>query len=429
MKTAKGIRGNMTADPNKDITSIAYNHLNLPTTITFTNSRSISFMYDAGGNKLRKTVVQSGSTVYTQDYVGGIEYRNGVLESIFHAEGRITNVNSTLKYEYALKDHLGNTRIMFCDKNGDGLVVVGSSQESSEITQENHYYPFGLAMEGKWLNTPSVLDNKYTYNGKEFNDDFGLNWNDYGARFYDPAIAQWSSFDPKAEKMRSYSPYNYAFNNPMRFIDPDGMQSKDIIIQDKDNKGMNVKYDKGKMYETKFNEKTKRYESTGKEYTGGGYIKGVANALDYIKNSDPKAAQVIDKLESSKSTHTIGNFSKKSMEGGGSINYPTGLGTHTKFTPEKDDKNFTGVATLAHELKHAYNIEIGQKDLTRLPNTQNNQMTYSEADAVNFQNLIHAKLGIDARTKYGDYDLKENKLLRDTNDYKINPLENNYKNQ
>ncbi len=80
----------MTADPNKDITSIAYNHLNLPTTITFTNSRSIGFMYDAGGNKLRKTVVDNGVTQYTQDYVGGIEYRNGVIESIFHSEGRIT---------------------------------------------------------------------------------------------------------------------------------------------------------------------------------------------------------------------------------------------------------------------------------------------------------------------------------------------------
>ena len=219
--------GNLTADPNKEITSIAYNHLNLPTTITFTNSRSISFMYDAGGNKLRKTVVQSGSTVYTQDYVGGIEYRNGVLESIYHAEGRITNVNSVLKYEYALKDHLGNTRIMFCDKNGDGLVVVGSSQESSEITQENHYYPFGLAMEGKWLNTPSVLDNKYTFNGKEYNDDFGLNMNDYGARFYDPAIGKWNGFDAMAEAYQSMSPYHYAMNNPMRFIDPDGMYSID----------------------------------------------------------------------------------------------------------------------------------------------------------------------------------------------------------
>ncbi len=221
--------GNMTADPNKGITGIAYNHLNLPTTITFTGGNAINFLYDAGGNKLRKTV--SGSTSYVQDYVGGIEYRTAAsvttLEAIYHAEGRVTMINSVLKYEYALKDHLGNTRLMFSDKNSDGLITQSTGQEASEVTQENHYYSFGLAMEGTWQNTPSVTDSKYLYNGKELNDDFGLGLMDYGARMYDAAIGRWNSFDPLAEKMRSYSPYNYVLDNPMRFIDPDGMTWKD----------------------------------------------------------------------------------------------------------------------------------------------------------------------------------------------------------
>lgn len=343
--------GNMIRDNNKDITSITYNHLNLPSSIAYVdpqdNIQSVDYTYDAQGTKLKKVTTSGADKMY----VGGIQYEAGLLQFVQTSEGRYDF--SAGVYEYDLKDHLGNVRVTLkttsntfdrsyafegsdpypfnMDEDGmhyinghnssasmnvgssdgmedgvENLVVtisgagtlqfsawsnapwayvdfyftpLGGTESllataappgvvpmfeweemtasvqlpdagslriafstpgwspadfdditivmtgiSGEVIQRDDYYPFGLTFNSYTSGT----ENLYKYNSFEEQKETG--WYDYIARQYDPALGRFLQIDPLADVMRRHSPYNYAFDNPIRFIDPDGMAPDDVVI-------------------------------------------------------------------------------------------------------------------------------------------------------------------------------------------------------
>jgi len=214
--------GNLTSDNNKKISSITYNYLNLPQVITVTGKGTITYTYDASGNKLQKQTVE-GSTTTTTLYGSGTVYVNNVLQFVLHEEGRIRVNSSSNGYicDYFLKDYLGNIRMTITDDNNAIKPVVDATS----------YYPFGLSMAGISSKAANVTPNKIGITGKEiqskeFSDGSGLEQYDFGARYYDPQLGRWHVKDPLAGDYSSYSPYNYCFNNPIILVDLNGMSTE-----------------------------------------------------------------------------------------------------------------------------------------------------------------------------------------------------------
>jgi RHS repeat-associated protein len=271
--------GNLLSDTNKGIGSITYNHLNLPVQIDVYD-KQIKYIYDASGKKVKKNAPEylGGFTGYVDkviDYTGGFQYRDGVLIFFSHDEGYVNvlgnagNQGNEYHYVFNYKDHLGNVRLSY---------GYDPSTSTVKILEEDNYYPFGLKHNNYNISQKTYVKNglgdatistcngcpidyKYKYNGKEFQDELGLNFYDYGARNYDPAIGRWMNIDPLAEASRRFSTYTYANNNPIFFVDPDGRYTSQF-----DN--MNPNQGSGQEYEDPgdyYNIQGQRLGSDGKD--------------------------------------------------------------------------------------------------------------------------------------------------------------------
>ncbi|MDX1955746.1 MAG: DUF6443 domain-containing protein [Chitinophagaceae bacterium] len=130
--------GNLNLDNNKAISSITYNHLNLPLVITITGKGTIVYTYDAAGNKIKKEVNEIGQPLKTTLYLGGAIYENDVMQFLGTEEGRVRPLTGGLgwAYDYFIKDHLGNVRIVLTDEIKSDLYET-LSFEDANLTQQN----------------------------------------------------------------------------------------------------------------------------------------------------------------------------------------------------------------------------------------------------------------------------------------------------
>jgi len=368
-------------DADKNITAISYNYLNKPELIDLTSGNKIQYTYDATGAKLAKKVLAGSAVTGGTYYLGNFVYnQNGVLQYILTSEGRLVPTGNTYRYEYFMKDHLGNTRATY----------AAAAPGLPQVMEYQHYYPFGMQLEALGYTSGADLKNNYLYNGKELQEDYSLNWYDYGARMYDPVIGRFTTQDAYAEKYASLTPYQYGANNPIKYIDINGdslwvtHRTGFLGLGGKET----LRYEDGSLY-----------NKDGSAYTGKvkGFLGKAVNALNEASSGNA-GDNMINELQSSTQNVTV----VKSSDGN---SYESNINT-VKFDPSSQNGglNTRGLTErptfigLGHELAHGLDDVRGTLNLKRIPGQT---FTYAEHFATDMENKMRAEHGLPLRTHYG----------------------------
>jgi RHS repeat-associated protein len=411
--------GNMKDQKDKGILQINYNFLNLPDYMKFDKTYvprfpflgdynvNTKYLYRADGTKLKKVYTygsgKANSEVSTTtEYLDGFQYEyvdTGALlmavdlKFVPTSEGYYNFENN--KYIYNYTDHLGNVRLSYFRNGTNG---------SAEVLEENNYYPFGL----KQQNFISVGGSayKYQYNGKELQGETG--WNDYGARMYMPEIGRWNGMDPLSEMYYEYSPYNYALNNPIKYIDPNGMWI-DIIDGDK-----TYRYNKGKLYmQNKENNKWDIEVSV----TSDSYAGQILAALTSITGGDPNSfgSLFLGFFANDNMNTTIQSGKGTKLEGqnGTSLDgsqiftaFNQKVDVYTSMSGEKSNKTQNPFfVTLFHELGHSWmdqKFSRLEMDKVWVDGRDDNikDLNQSEIVASYIENLLRSEQGLPIRISY-----------------------------
>ncbi len=224
------------------------------------------------------------------------------FELITPTQGDIVITDAGYLYAYLSNENMTQVEVYFDD--------FKVTQIKSPVIQTDDYYPFGLTFNS--YSRENSVPNQFQFNSKELQDELNLNWLDYGARMYMPDIGRWGVIDPLAEKSRRWSPYTYAFNNPVRFIDPDGMEGVDPQQKDPKEKtsGDLEKAQEGKTVQDRLKNVNNSLEKG--DYVKGETVKELANIPATKEEGEKKGmdsqrqlVNQIDKIEKTENGYVI----------------------------------------------------------------------------------------------------------------------------
>ena len=199
--------GNLVWDERRGLL-FCYNRLNLLEKVCDEAGEvKATYRWLADGTKLG---VRDGSGGNGYEYAGSLVYRveggERRLEGALWEGGMVLeDADGGQHGRYFIRDHLGSVRVVM---------------ENEEVVERNDFYPFGARHDYAGY---VKGDNRYLFNGKEEQKAGGLGWLDYGARMYDAELGRWWSIDPAGEDYLSLSPYHFSGNNPISYVDWNGM--------------------------------------------------------------------------------------------------------------------------------------------------------------------------------------------------------------
>ena len=294
------------------------------------------------------------------------------IEGADFSDGRFMSLSGVVRPYYHVTDHLGSVR----------TVIDG---QSGQVVERNDYYPFG----GRWEDSGSEMmsANRYRYNGKEEQSgEFGVHTIDYGARHYTPISGRWLSMDPLAEKYYSISPYVFCNNNPVNYVDLDGMR---IVITNN-----SIEY-QWKEVEGVWG----FYDEDNNQIKNNLFVDMASSYLSELMATNTGSSLVQELVEHSESIYI----------GGGKNVYDSSTKTvgfnsiHVKSVTVEGGINSDFSATFIHELAHAlYDISGGETKLWfTVPQGENYKVVkISEIFTTHVENKFRAEKELPLRTYY-----------------------------